>query len=212
MCCLWMVLKHMKYQPWPQTLHLSLKRAPRFRSIKYHLCFRSFATWTNQQHYQTSPYDIGWCFGGFVGIEQFWWRILDKNSIHSFHLCMISGNQDEAWPMYHVWPISERFMHGWFGGTWLACCHWLNTGPVSGRCPIMFVLTRPYQCDTCFFCSTLRKPAVSNLGQLLFCRSITRSRCRNAYRDLWIMTIVQLIHSIPIPANFVCSCHVLLLE
>ena len=102
---------------------------------------------------------------------------------------MISGNQDEAWPMYHVWRISARFMHGWFGGTWLACCHWLNTGPVSGRCPIMFVLTQPYQCDTCFFCSTLRKLAVSNLGQLLFCRPITWSRCRNAYRDLWIMTI-----------------------
>ena len=32
--------------------------------------------------------------------------------------------------------------------------------------------------------------AVSNLGQPLFCLSITWSRCRNAYRDLWIMTIV----------------------
>ena len=31
--------------------------------------------------------------------------------------------------------------------------------------------------------------AVSNLGQPLFCLSITWSRCRNAYRDLWIMTI-----------------------
>ena len=30
--------------------------------------------------------------------------------------------------------------------------------------------------------------AVSNLGQPLFCLSITWSRCRNAYRDLWIMT------------------------
>ena len=35
----------------------------------------------------------------------------------------------------------------------------------------------------------LAELAVSNLGQLLFCLSITWSRCRNAYRDLWIMTI-----------------------
>ena len=35
-----------------------------------------------------------------------------KNNIHSFHLCMISGNRDEAWPMYLVWPISERFVLG----------------------------------------------------------------------------------------------------
>ena len=69
--------------------------------------------------------------------------------------------------------------------------HWLNTGPVCGLCPIMFVLTQSYQCDTCFFCSTLRELAVSNLGQLLFCRSITWSRCCNAYRDLWIMTILH---------------------
>ena len=133
---------------------------------------------------------MGWCFGGFVDIEQFWWSILDKNNIHSFHLCMISGNQDEAWPTYHVWPISERFMLGWFGGTWPACCHWLNTGTVGGRCPIMFVLTQSYHSDTWFFCSTLRELAVSNLGQLLFCRSITWSRCHNAYRDLWIMTVL----------------------
>ena len=102
---------------------------------------------------------------------------------------MTSGNQDEAWPMYHVWPICERFMLGWFGGTWPACCYWLNTGTVGGRWPIMFLLTRSCQCDTWFFCSTLRELALSNLSQLLFCRSITWSRCRNAYRYLWIMTI-----------------------
>ena len=73
---------------------------------------------------------------------------------------------------------------------------WHVTGPVGGLYPIMFVLTQSYQCDTCFFCSTLRELAVSNLGQLLFCRSITWSRCRNAYRDLWIMTIrdIQLLN------------------
>ena len=35
----------------------------------------------------------------------------------------------------------------------------------------------------------LQHLAVSNLGQPLFCLSFTWSRCRNAYRDLWIMTI-----------------------
>ena len=139
---------------------------------------------------------MGWCFDGFVRIEQFWWRILDKNNIHSFHLCMISGNQDEAWPTYHAWPISERFMIGWFGGTCPACCHWLNTGTIGGSCPIMFVLTQSYQCDTWFSCSTLRELAVSNLGQPLFCRAITWSRCRNAYRDLWIMTIHSELRSL----------------
>ena len=80
-----MVFKHLKYQP--RTLRLFLKRTPGFRSIKYHCCFRFFSNWTDQQHYKTSPYDMGWCFGGSVGIEPFWWIILDKNNIHSFHLC-----------------------------------------------------------------------------------------------------------------------------
>ena len=33
-------------------------------------------------------------------------------------------------------------MRGWPGDMWPACCHWLNTGMVDGRCPIMFVLTQ----------------------------------------------------------------------
>ena len=78
--------------------------------MKYHFCFWFCATWANQQHYKTLPYDTGWWFCGSVCIEQCWWRILDKNNIHSFHLCMISESRDEAWPMYHMWPISERFM------------------------------------------------------------------------------------------------------
>ena len=53
----------------------------------------------------------------------------------------------------------------------------------------MSVLTQSYQCGTWFVCSILRELAVSNLGQPLFCLSITWSRSRNAYRDLWIMTI-----------------------
>ena len=62
-------------------------------------------------------------------------------------------------------------------------------GRVDARRPIMSVLTQSYQCCMWFVCSILRELAVSNLGQLLFCLSITWSRCRNAYRDLWIMTI-----------------------
>ena len=58
----------------------------------------------------------------------------------------------------------------------------------------MSVLNQSYQCGTWFVCSILRELAVSNLGQPLFCLSITWSRCRNAYRDLWIMTI-QFIHN-----------------
>ena len=80
-------------------------------------------------------------------------------------------------------------MLGQSGGTWPACCHWPNTGRVHARCPIMSVLTQSYQCGTWFVCSIVRELAVSNLGQPLFCLSITWSRCRNAYRDLWIMTI-----------------------
>ena len=131
---------------------------------------------------------MGWWFDGSVSTGQFWWWILDKNNIHSFHLCMISGNRDGARPMYHVWPISEHLMHGWSSGTWPACCHWLNSGKVDGPCPMMFVLTESYPCDTWFVCSTLRELAVSNLCHLLFCLSITWSRRCNAYRALWIMT------------------------
>ena len=129
---------------------------------------------------------MGWWFGGSVGIEQFWWRILDKNNIHSFHLCMISGNQVEAWPMYPVWPISARFMLGWFGGTWPACCplaeHWHGQRALSNHVCAHSVIAMWHV----IFLQHL----VSNLGQLLFCRSITWPRCSNAYRDLWIMTIL----------------------
>ena len=103
---------------------------------------------------------------------------------------MISVTCDQAWPTYHVWPISKCFMLGWSCGVWPACCHWLNTGMTDGRCPIMFMFTqKSYPCDTWFVCSTLRDLAVSNLGQLLFYLSITWSRCRNAFRDLWTLTI-----------------------
>ena len=68
-------------------------------------------------------------------------------------MCMISGNRDEAWPMYHVWPISKCFVLGWSGGKLPVYCHWLNTGIVDRRCPIMFVLTQSYPYDTWFVCT-----------------------------------------------------------
>ena len=83
-------------------------------------------------------------------------------------------------------------MLGWSGAMWPTCCHWLNTDMVNGRCPIVFVLTQSYPCDTWIICSTLRQLAVSNLGQLLFCLSVTWSRCRNACRNVWIKIIVKL--------------------
>ena len=144
---------------------------------------------------------MGWWFDGSVGIEQIWWGILDKYNIHSFRLCMISGNRDEAWPMYLVWPISECFMLGWSGGTLPAHCHWLNTGRVNGLCPIMSVLTQSYQRGTWFVCSTVRELAVSNLCQLLFYLSITWSRCRNAYWNLWILTIALVIVNTVLPVG-----------
>ena len=128
---------------------------------------------------------MGWWFVCSAGKVQFWWRIFWDKNIHSFHLCMISGNRDEAWPIYRVWPISERSILGWSGGMPPAFCHWLNTGMADGRSPIMFVLTQAYPCDT----STSVLPI--NMW----------SRCCNAYRDLWIMPIVSLLQS-------TCCCNV----
>ena len=63
---------------------------------------------------------MGWWFDGSVGIEQFWWGILNKNNIRNFHLCMLSGNHDEAWPVpcmtklraLHVWVIQWHVTRG----------------------------------------------------------------------------------------------------
>ena len=99
--------------------------------------------------------------------------------------------------MYHVWSITERFMIGWSDGMRPACCFLLNTGMFDGCYPIMVVLTQSYPCDTGFVCSTMRELVVINLGQLLHCLSITWSRCRNVYRDLWIMTINTMPHLCP---------------
>ena len=169
--------------PSPGNCTYFLKWAPRFRSRKCNFCFQFFC---HLGQPKTLHKFILW-YGRVV-----WWLcwhrtilMIKQNNIGSFHLCMISGNRNEAWPIYHVWPISEL---KWSGATWPACCHWPNPGRVDGRCPVMFVLTQSYPCDAWFVRSILRELAVSNLGQLLFCLSITWSRCRNAYRDLWIMT------------------------
>ena len=73
--------------------------------------------------------------------EQFWWRISDKNNIRSFHLCMASRNRDEVWPMCML----DRSPTALWLGDPVAWCHWMNTGMVDGRCPIMFVLTQSWR-------------------------------------------------------------------
>ena len=109
---------------------------------------------------------------------------------------------------YSQFPPVHDFGKPWWGVAYVPCmtnlpalyawvirCHVTcmlslpNTGRVDVHCPIMSVLTQSYQCGTWFVCSILREFAVSNLCQPLFCLSITWSRCRNAYQDLWIMTI-----------------------
>ena len=171
--------------PSPRTLHLFLKRAPGFWSIKYHFCFRFFANWTNEQRYKTSLYDMGWWFVGSVGIEQFWWRILDKNNIHCFHLCMISRNQDEAWPQYVPCVTNLQAIYAWVirwhvTGMSSLAEHWHGWRALSNHVCAHSVIAMWHV----IFCSTLRELAVSNLGQVLFCWSITWPRCRNVYRDL----------------------------
>ena len=148
--------------------------------MKYHFCLRFFATWANQQPYKTSPYDMGWRFGGSVGIKQFIWQIVRQKQ-------------------YSQFPLVYDFEKPWRGVAFVPCetnpgalyawvILWHATGMLSlaehwyGRRALSNHAKR-------FVCSTLRELEVSNLGQRLFCLSITWSRCRNAYWDLWIMTI-----------------------
>ena len=116
---------------------------------------------------------------------------------------------------YPQFPPVHDFGKPWWGVAYVPCVtnlpalyawviRWHVTGMLSlaehwhGRraLPIMFVLTQSYPCDTSFVCSTLRELAMSNLGQLLFCVSVTWSRCCNACRDLGIMTIMNVIKKI----------------
>ena len=70
--------------------------------MKYHFCFRFFATWASQQHFKTSPYDMGWCFGGSVGIEQFIWQIVRRNQ-------------------YSQFPLVHDFRKPWWGVAYVPC-------------------------------------------------------------------------------------------
>ena len=45
---------------------------------------------------------------------------------------MASGNR-EVWPMYHVWPISERFMLGWSGDMLSLAEHWHGRRALSNH-------------------------------------------------------------------------------
>ena len=110
---------------------------------------------------------------------------------------------------YSQFPPVLDFGKPWWGVAYVSCMtnlsalyaweiRWHVTGMLSlaqhwhGRRALSNHVCAPhsYPCDLWFVCSTLRELAVSNLGQLLFCLSITWSRYRNAYRDLWIMSIV----------------------
>ena len=62
---------------------------------------------------------------------------------------MTSGNSDEAWPMYYVWPIAERlrtWVVRWHGvGMWSLAEHWQRWQVLSNhvRCLLSHI------CDTC---------------------------------------------------------------
>ena len=95
--------------------------------------------------------------------------------------CAIS-NRDEAWPMCYVWSTAELLR------IWVIRWH------VGGMCSLTEqgqewqALSNHVRCsfsDRWYVCSTLQELAVSNP----LCLSITWSRCHNARRDLWIMTI-----------------------
>ena len=73
---------------------------------------------------------------------QVWWlcwhrTILMKNirqkQYSQFPSMQVFGKCDEAWPMYHVWPISQRFMLGRSGGMWPTCCHWHGRWALSNH-------------------------------------------------------------------------------
>ena len=161
------VFKHMKYQPHARTLYLLMKLAPRFISIKFHFCFRMchLCQPTTLQNFTL--------WYGMVVSWLCWHRtILMKNIRHK---------------QYSQFPSVRDFGKRWWGVAYVPCgtnlrahCVWVirwhvtdmlslaETGTVDGHCPIMFVLTHSYPCDRGFVYSTLRDPAVNNLGQLLF--------------------------------------------
>ena len=156
-----MVFKHnMKYQPWPGTLHLFLKRVPGFRSIKYHFCFRFFVTWTEQQHYKTSPYEIAWCLVALLAQnnfgEEYW-----TQTIFTVSICAWFRETVMRRGPCTTCDQSPSALLGRSRGKLPACCNWLNTGMADGRYPFVFVLTQSYPCDPWFVCSTLRELAVS---------------------------------------------------
>ena len=168
-------------------LHLFLKRAPGFRSIKYHLCFDFFHPGQPTTLQNFTP----WCR------MVIWWlrwhrTILMKNirqkqysRMHAFgkpwwgvasEPCVTNRRALYAWVIR--WHVTD--MLSWHGRRALSkhvCAH-----SVISMC--------------FFFCSTLGERAMSNLGQPPLCLSIVWSKCRNAYRDLWIMTIQGNIHTV----------------
>ena len=95
----------------------------------------------------------------------------------------------DIWVQTYLYKID--WICWWITVKW--CDRLLNINEIHPRdFTCMVQITAHFHArGTWFVCSILRELAVSNLGQPLFCLSITWSRCRNAYRDLWIMTITN---------------------
>ena len=105
---------------------------------------------------------------------------------------MISGNRDEAWPMYLAWPIPERFMLGviWWHVTCMLSLagHWQDRRALSNHVCAHSVIPMWHVVCLQHLARASSEQSRSTTPPL-FCLSITWSRYRNAYRDLWIMTI-----------------------
>ena len=122
-----------------------------------------------------------------------WHRTILMNNVRQKQYSQFPPVHDFGKPRWGVayvpWVTNLRAIYAWVIRWHVTSMlslaeHWHSRRALSNH-----VFAHSQSCDTWFFCSTLRELAVSNLGQLLFCRSITWPRCRNAYRDLWIMTI-----------------------
>ena len=108
---------------------------------------------------------------------------------------MISGNRDEAWPPGYVPCMTNlRALYAWVIRWHVTCMlslaqHWQGRRALSNHVCAHSGISMWH-----VVCLQHLARACSNLGQPLFCLSITWCKCRNAYRDLWIMTIDALWH------------------
>ena len=121
--------------------------------MKYHFCFQIFATWANQQHYKTSLYDMWWWFGGSVGIEQFWWRILDKTifTVSTYvWFCETVMSVASVPCVNNLWALHAWVIRWHVSGILSLAEHWHGTGcseqsRLTSVLPINHVIQMP-QC------------------------------------------------------------------